>query len=77
MKASHFLCVDCLDHLEQITFHDLVIYYCDNIKCRRFGVLTLGGLEDDKCGKQILESLKEMRLPQEESLATEHTEHNE
>ncbi|NLI28764.1 MAG: hypothetical protein GX423_01665 [Nitrospiraceae bacterium] len=58
MKVDHFLCVDCFDHLEQITCSELVIYYCDNPKCRRFGVLTLGGLEDSRCEKRILEALR-------------------
>ena len=59
MKVDHFLCIDCFDHLEQISCNELVIYYCDYPKCRRFGVLTFGGLEDTKCQKRIFETLRE------------------
>lgn len=53
MPGHHFLCVDCFDHLKQLVCSSLVMYYCDNRKCRRFGVLTLGALEDSRCQKVI------------------------
>lgn len=53
MPGHHFLCVDCFDHLKNITCSSQVIHYCENPKCRRFGVLTLGGLEDSRCQKVI------------------------
>lgn len=53
MTKQHVLCVDCFDRLQQICCDTLVLHYCNNPKCRRFGVLTVGGLEDSRCQKII------------------------
>ena len=59
MERTKLLCVDCYDLLERTVLTDLTIYYCNNIKCRRFGVLTIGGLCGDKCEKSLIIENKE------------------
>ena len=54
MDKKKLLCVDCYDLLERMVLNDVDIFYCNNIKCRRFGVLTLGGLFGDKCEKSLI-----------------------
>lgn len=54
MEKKKLLCVDCYDLLVSIDQADLTIFYCNNIKCRRFGVLTIGGLCGDKCEKSLI-----------------------
>lgn len=54
MNAEHFLCTDCFDHLRHVRCGTLLMFYCENPKCRRFGVLTLGGLEHSQCRKKII-----------------------
>jgi len=54
MEKKKLLCVDCYDVLDKIVLTDLTIFYCNNIKCRRFGVLTLGGLSGEKCDKCLI-----------------------
>jgi hypothetical protein len=54
MKDSRLICVDCYDILEKIEVSSLTLFYCDNIKCRRFGVLTMGGLSGEKCEKSLV-----------------------
>lgn len=54
MDKKRLICVDCYDHLEKIAVAHLMIFYCNNIKCRRFGVLTVGGLSGEKCEKSLI-----------------------
>jgi hypothetical protein len=54
MDKKKLLCVDCYDLLERIVLTNLNIYYCNNVKCRRFGVLTVGGLFGEKCEKSLI-----------------------
>ncbi len=54
MPGRYFLCVDCFERLEKATLGSLTAFFCCNEKCRRFGVLTLGGLEDSECRKRII-----------------------
>ncbi len=54
MEKKKLLCVDCYDLLESIVQADLTVFYCNNIKCRRFGVLTIGGLCGEKCEKSLI-----------------------
>jgi hypothetical protein len=54
MDTKKLLCVDCYDVLERKAIADLTVFYCNNIKCRRFGVLTLGGLSGEKCEKCLI-----------------------
>lgn len=54
MDGTKLLCVDCYDLLERMVLKDLHVFYCNNIKCRRFGVLTLGGLFGEKCEKCLI-----------------------
>lgn len=54
MPGNHFLCVDCFEHLQKTAFGAVSVFFCCNEKCRRFGVLTLGGLEDSECKKRII-----------------------
>jgi hypothetical protein len=54
MDRKKLLCVDCYDLLERMVLKDLNIFYCNNIKCRRFGVLTIGGLCGEKCEKSLI-----------------------
>jgi hypothetical protein len=62
MDKKKLLCVDCYDLLERIVLTNLNIYYCNNVKCRRFGVLTVGGLFGEKCEKSlIIEKEENMR----------------
>jgi hypothetical protein len=60
MEKKKLLCVDCYDLLERMVQADLNIFYCNNIKCRRFGVLTIGGLCGDKCEKSLIIEKEEM-----------------
>ncbi|MBA4393369.1 MAG: hypothetical protein C0407_07435 [Desulfobacca sp.] len=54
MDEKKLLCIDCYDILERITVDRLPVFYCNNIKCRRFGVLTIGGLSGEKCEKSLI-----------------------
>ena len=54
MTQTKLLCVDCYDVLQSVVLEHLTIFYCHNHKCRRFGVLTLGGLQDAVCEKSIV-----------------------
>ncbi len=54
MDKQRLICVDCYDHLEKIAVAHLTMFYCNNIKCRRFGVLTVGGLSGEKCEKSLI-----------------------
>jgi hypothetical protein len=54
MEEKKLLCVDCYDLLERISVDRLTLFYCHNIKCRRFGVLTIGGLSGEKCEKNLV-----------------------
>jgi hypothetical protein len=54
MDKKKLLCVDCYDLLESIVLNNLNIHYCNNVKCRRFGVLTVGGLFGEKCEKSLI-----------------------
>ena len=51
MDEKKLLCVDCYDLLAGILVNQLTVFYCQNIKGRRFGVLTIGGLSGEKCEK--------------------------
>jgi hypothetical protein len=53
MDKKRLICVDCYDLLESLAVEHLTMFYCDNIKCRRFGVLTIGGLSGEKCEKSL------------------------
>jgi hypothetical protein len=59
MDQNKLLCVDCYDLLEKMVLKDLNVFYCNNIKCRRFCVLTLGGLCGEKCEKSLIIEDKE------------------
>ena len=54
MDRKKLICVDCYDRLERIVLTDLNVFYCNNIKCRRFGVLTVGGLFGEECKKSLI-----------------------
>jgi hypothetical protein len=54
MDKQRLICVDCYEKLERISITQLNMFYCDNIKCRRFGVLTIGGLSGEKCEKSLV-----------------------
>ncbi|MDH5202470.1 MAG: hypothetical protein OEZ31_11940 [Nitrospirota bacterium] len=54
MTVEKLLCVDCIQDLKKISIPQLNIFYCDNNKCRRYGVLTVGGLVRDTCEKQLV-----------------------
>ena len=54
MDKKKLICVDCYDSLERIAVGHLKMFYCNNIKCRRFGVLTVGGLCGEKCEKSLI-----------------------
>jgi hypothetical protein len=54
MRDSRLICVDCYDTLQRIQVASVTLFYCDNIKCRRFGVLTVGGLSGEKCQKSLI-----------------------
>jgi hypothetical protein len=59
MEKKKLLCVDCYDVLDKIVLPNLSVFYCNNIKCRRFGVLTLGGLSGEKCEKCLIIATEE------------------
>ncbi|HMK43540.1 MAG TPA: hypothetical protein VK445_05330 [Dissulfurispiraceae bacterium] len=61
MQDKTLLCVDCFEHLQQLLVQDQPFFYCGNGKCRRFGVLTIGGLEECKCEKRIALPKREKR----------------
>lgn len=54
MDSKRLICVDCYEKLERISLTHLNMFYCNNIKCRRFGVLTVGGLFGEKCEKSLV-----------------------
>ncbi|HMK66780.1 MAG TPA: hypothetical protein VK564_13360 [Thermodesulfobacteriota bacterium] len=54
MDEKVLICVDCYDKLKMVSGSPLMMFYCDNIKCRRFGVLTIGGLSGAKCEKNLV-----------------------
>ena len=54
MAKARLLCVDCFDSLEKVVAPQMNMFYCKNIKCRRFGVLTIGGLLGSICDKSII-----------------------
>ncbi len=54
MEGKKLICVDCYEKLERISLTPLKIFFCNNIKCRRFGVLTVGGLSGEKCEKSLI-----------------------
>ncbi len=54
MTTGNFLCVDCDDDLKKISTSSVTLFYCCNRKCRRFGVITIGGLAGDTCDKKII-----------------------
>jgi hypothetical protein len=54
MDRKKLLCVDCYDLMERMVLTNLNVFYCNNTKCRRFGVLTVGGLFGDKCEKSLI-----------------------
>ncbi len=54
MEGKRLICVDCYEKLERITLPQLNMLYCNNIKCRRFGVLTIGGLFGERCEKSLV-----------------------
>jgi hypothetical protein len=62
MAEKKLLCVDCYEVLEKLTVEKAILFYCNNLKCRRFGVLTVGGLLDAVCEKGILIENKESIL---------------
>lgn len=53
MTEDKLICVDCYERLESIFVGQLITYYCKNVKCRRFGVLTVGGLAELVCEKKL------------------------
>jgi hypothetical protein len=54
MDGTKLLCVDCYDTMERMNLINVNAFYCNNIKCRRFGVLTIGGLCGEKCEKSLI-----------------------
>jgi hypothetical protein len=54
MDKTKLLCVDCYEMLERMALADTKVFYCNNIKCRRFGVLTVGGLYGEKCDRSLI-----------------------
>lgn len=54
MERKRLLCVDCYETLERVSSPSLNIFFCNNIKCRRFGVLTIGGLFGERCEKGLM-----------------------
>jgi hypothetical protein len=54
MSRTKLICVDCYEKLETVVVQQLNIFYCKNTKCRRFGVLTVGGLLDSICEKRLI-----------------------
>jgi hypothetical protein len=61
MDKKKLICIDCYDLLERIAVEHLTMFYCHNIKCRRFGVLTVGGLAGEKCEKSLIIEKEEKR----------------
>ncbi len=53
MTEDRMICVDCYERLEKVFAGQLTMYYCKNMKCRRFGVLTVGGLVESVCEKRL------------------------
>jgi hypothetical protein len=53
MPEDKLICVDCYERLEKVFTGQLTMYYCKNVKCRRFGVLTIGGLVESVCEKRL------------------------
>lgn len=53
MTGDRLICVDCYERLEMVSTGQLTMYYCKNVKCRRFGVLTVGGLMESVCEKRL------------------------
>jgi len=53
MTEDRMICVDCYERLEKVFAGQLTMYYCKNVKCRRFGVLTVGGLAESVCEKRL------------------------
>lgn len=53
MTEDRMICVDCYERLEKVFAGQLTMYYCKNVKCRRFGVLTVGGLVESVCEKRL------------------------
>jgi hypothetical protein len=53
MTEDKLICVDCYERLEKVLAGQLNMYYCKNVKCRRFGVLTVGGLVESVCEKKL------------------------
>jgi hypothetical protein len=54
MAKTRLLCVDSYEGLEKVVTPQMNMFYCKNIKCRRFGVLTIGGLLDSICDKRLI-----------------------
>ncbi len=54
MSGSKLICVDCYERLETFVSQQLNFFYCRNTKCRRFGVLTVGGLLESVCEKRLV-----------------------
>ncbi len=63
MAEIKLICVDCYDRLEKISVPNLTMFYCNNLKCRRFGVLTVGGLSGEKCEKSLVIAEEENSHP--------------
>ncbi len=53
MTEDRLICVDCYERLEKVFTGQLTMYYCKNVKCRRFAVLTVGGLVESVCEKKL------------------------
>jgi hypothetical protein len=53
MTEERLICVDCYERLERVVAGQMTMYYCKNVKCRRFGVLTVGGLQESICEKKL------------------------
>jgi hypothetical protein len=54
MDSKKMLCVDCYEILDRMALAEANVFYCNNIKCRRFGVLTVGGLFGEKCERSLI-----------------------
>jgi len=54
MSGTKLICVDCYEKLQIVAVQQMNFYYCSNTKCRRFGVLTVGGLLDTICEKRLV-----------------------
>ncbi|MGO9378202.1 MAG: hypothetical protein ACLP29_06585 [Dissulfurispiraceae bacterium] len=53
MTDDKLICVDCYERLESVINGQMTMHYCKNVKCRRFGVLTVGGLVESICEKKL------------------------